>query len=480
MSVYSESYWKRREEADEEREQPPEVATSSRTAAPETVASELWDAEIGEPVQSPGKPYGPVEPPPATPEPEADWAGFSPSSPAAPAAPAAPPTDDTKAQRLKAIERMRSLADAPMDAPMGLRDADLAAAAKRDRQAVQRSNLSEAIAAAFARRPARLQSEPSESASLMQRRAMSEKSAGDALGRKLSAEARIAAALKGEKVGSPDGLTPYQRENLSRRDADDKYRADKDSRKAEADAAALEGSRKAYASVLREMGVDPATASQKDIDRAISIRNAMMIHEGMSRGDALKEEQFYYRKERDVEQDTKDLAKSVGDEPQILSDLMGRLDAATKQSDIPGIGPIDRLEPDMTASPAALQTRNDMLESVRIMLSMRSGKTVTPQEATEYAKIYGLNGSEEAFRQGVQRLKADVAATIKAKKAGFSPKARERFEGAGGTPTPEQPGPPASEKPPPGVIPPNARNVKRLGKGWAYTLPDGTQEIWEP
>jgi hypothetical protein len=467
VTVYSESYWKRREEADEEREQSPavEVATSSRTAAPETDVSELWDAEIGEPVQSPGKSYGPVEPPPPTPESEADWSGYAPSSPQAPAA-ATPPADDTRAQRLKAIERMRSLADAPQDAPTGLRDSDLAAASKRDRQAVQRSNLSEAIAAAFARRPARLQSEPSESASLMQRRAMSEKSAGDALGRKLSAEARIAAALKGEKVGSPDGLTPYQREQLKRADADDDYRKKRDEESAGWRA-------KTYEQGQQNIAINRDLAeSQRDFNRRMGTAQF-----------AQRQDEQKYKRERDVQEDAKDLAKAVGGDPAHLSGLLDRLDAAASKPDVPGVGMADRMVPDWAATPEALQARNDMREAVRAMLTMKSGKTVTPQEAQDYARIYGIDGSEEAYRQGVRRLRADISDTVKAKKAGYTPAAVQKFEEAGGTATPPKPPPPVAPDtgtPPKGVIPPNAKNVKRLGKGWAYTLPDGTQEIWEP
>jgi hypothetical protein len=414
MTTYSDSYWNRREEADEERE---------RQATPLDERPE----------------FGPVEPPPPTPAdvaptppgvPEADFEPF----PTAKAAPAAPAADDgMKAQRLKAIERMRQLSEAPNEPPEGLRDSDIAAASQRDRQQVQRDNFTEALAAAIARRPARMQSAPSESASLAQRRAMSDTQTSRKMDREMTANARLAAALKGDPAAkSAGGLTEYQREQLKRADADDAYRKDKDTKKAESDAAALVAGRKAWAPVLREMNIDPEMATQKDIDRAMQRDSSLATRE-------LARSQFGYKQQRDVQDDQKDLGKTLGAEPEHLSGLIGRLKSATTAEDIPGVGPLDSKIPDVLSGDAALQNRNDMREAVRIMLAMKSGKTVTPQEAADYAKIYGTEGSEEAFRQGVRRLEADIADTIRAKKAGFSPKAREAYESAGGAKTPTKP-----------------------------------------
>jgi hypothetical protein len=221
VSTYSESYWKRREEADEERERSPlalldkrgevESATNATTTAAPAVVDDtpqLWDNEIGEPVPSlAGKPeFGPVEPPPpvppdvapAPPGPlDADFAPYAPSQPEAPAG------DDNKTQRLEAIRRIRELGETSLEAPAGLRNEDLAAAARRDRQAVQRANLSETIRAAFARQAPRLQQEPSESEALMQQRRMADLRAGSDLGRKMTAEARIAQALRGGNGDDP-------------------------------------------------------------------------------------------------------------------------------------------------------------------------------------------------------------------------------------------------------------------------------------
>lgn len=74
-----------------------------------------------------------------------------------------------------------------------------------------------------------------------------------------------------------------------------KRKAEADAAKARADAAKaqrteseLENSRKAFTNELKNLGIDPTKASQKDIDRAISTRNAMMMHDTMARGINIK------------------------------------------------------------------------------------------------------------------------------------------------------------------------------------------------
>lgn len=258
-----------------------------------------------------------------------------------------------------------------------------------------------------------------------------------------------AEAAKKEGGDGPGGMTAYQQ-----------WEIEEKKRKAESEAKDLEAARKSWAPVLRELGIDPTTASKDDIHLAMQ-RDSSLATREMARA------QFGYKKDRDVTEDVKDLSKTVGADPAHLEGLLSRLDAAAAQTDIPGVGPADRLVPDMVASGEALQTRNDMREAVRTMLTMKSGKTVTPQEAQDYAKIYGIDGSEEAFRQGVARLRKDVADALRAKKAGFQPEAVQRYEGRGGASTPSAP----TESPPAGLIPPGAKNVKKLKSGrWYYEL----------
>ena len=443
MTTYSESYWKRREEADEERSplgmldaREPEVESveSARTdAAPAVVdnAPELFDAEIGEPAQSlAGKPmFGPVEPPPPVPPDVAppppgppEFEAFAPPKPDA-------PENDNKAQKLEAIRRIRELGESSLEAPEGLRDADLAAASKRDRDSVKRANLSETIAAAFARRPARLQQEPSESDDLLKRRHMADAKAGQSLSRKMTAEEKIAAVLKGEKV---DGMTPYQVEQIKRNSVLDAQRRED---KTEADK--RHEQERGENLKWRETTHNDAVAQQKATLK-------------------LAESQFGYKKGHDVDEDVKDLGKTLGDDPVRMMGLVEKLEADSKTPDIPGVGPLDRLKPDLLAGDEGLRIRNDMREAVRAMLTMKSGKTVTPQEAADYAKIYGIEGTEQAFREGVKRLRTDMAQTIATKKAGFRPGVVETYEERGGAKTPALPSPTEPKRTPPKGLPPNA------------------------
>lgn len=404
---------------------------------------------------------GPVDPPPSTPDPEAPWQEYSPSSPVQTSAPSAP---DQRSQRLAAArEAQRMIAE-----PAGPTDTDIAAAQGRDREKRGRDAFTEAIQAWLTRRPQRFTA-PSESEDLVQRRQLADRQKTQGL----TAQQLLVRSLTDAKGGKgPPELTPYQVEQLKRRDSDDKYRRDKDTRKAETDASALAAGRKSWAPVLKEMGIDPEVATQKDIDRAMQRDSSLATRE-------LARSQFGYKQTRDVQDDQKDLSKALGAEPEHLTGLIGRLKTATTSEDIPGVGPMDRLVPDIVSGDAALQNRNDMREAVRIMLVMKSGKTVTPQEAADYARIYGIDGSEEAFRQGVTRLETDIADTIKAKKSGFSPAAREAYEGAGGAKTPPKPDAPASG-PPPGLIPPGAKNVKKLKNGrWFYELNGEAETVGE-
>lgn len=196
MTTYSDSYWNRREEADEERE---------RQATPLAERPE----------------FGPVEPPPPEPPdvaptpPGVPEPGFDDFPGATAPAPVPPADDGMKAQRLKAIDRIRQLGETEYEPPAGLRDSDLAAASSRDREQVQRDNFTAALASAISRRPARMQSLPSEAGSLTQRRATADAAASRKTSREMDANARLAAALRGETPKAAPALTPYQQAQLA-------------------------------------------------------------------------------------------------------------------------------------------------------------------------------------------------------------------------------------------------------------------------
>lgn len=205
MGAYSESYWKRREEADQEREmvRQPEPELDVAESAP--YASPALDVP------------GAVR--------TDDESAAAPPMPA----PVAQPDDGMRSERLRAIQRVRELGESSYEPPEGLRDTDIAAASERDRDQVRRSNFTEGLAAAISRRPARMSAMPSESQSLAQRRATADAQAQRKTSREMDANSRIAAALKG---GGTKELTPYQAEQLKRGDETRAYRQTEDERKA--------------------------------------------------------------------------------------------------------------------------------------------------------------------------------------------------------------------------------------------------------
>lgn len=295
MNTYSESYWKRREEADEEREETPfvESAEGARISAPEQIDSSAWmDSEKAD-APAPSAPeldvaestpasMPAVDTPSAT---QADALAMSAPPVAAPPA-AAPKADDDglKAVRMRAIREMQRMADAP--APRDdHNEADITAAFGRDRDAVRRANLSETIRAAFARQAPRLQQEPSEADMLTRQQQLGRRRGADRESA-FSLNERLANALKEPKSTAPGGPSIYQQFEMDRQTRLDKEKTERAAAeaaakaraaqdKAAAEEGALKNSREAFAKELRSLGIDPNKAGQKDIDRAISLRHAM-------------------------------------------------------------------------------------------------------------------------------------------------------------------------------------------------------------
>lgn len=90
--------------------------------------------------------------------------------------------------------------------------------------------------------------------------------------------------------------------------ADDARKAAAGREKAEAEKQALENSRKAYAGELKKLGVDPTHASQKDIDRAISLAHAKA-------GEEMARAQFALANKKDIDEDIERERKHIEDIP---------------------------------------------------------------------------------------------------------------------------------------------------------------------
>lgn len=260
MSAYSESYWKRREEADEEREGG-EMVLPEMDFSGDDKPRELETAEP-QPLAAPA-----VTSQTAT-QTDAETVAAPPVAPKAPAA------DPTQAARLKAIERIQRMADAPMGGPS---DSDIAAASQRDRDNVRRANLSETLRAAFARDRPRLQQEPSEAAALQSQRASSlAKRNAD-----MSVSARLAEALsRGTATPQKTYDDPYHQaltEQALSLAEDRRRKGDAAGRTAETETAALETERQALLADPRakRMGLTPEMLAKADRAALKGIRHEL-------------------------------------------------------------------------------------------------------------------------------------------------------------------------------------------------------------
>lgn len=447
MSTYSESYWKRREEADAERE-----------GGGEMVLPEM-DFSGDEPPKAPeldvAESVPTAMPAMAVPDTvQTDAATESAQPRAAPTA--APPADDgLKAQRLKAIETMRTLGDASYEPPAGLRDSDISAASGRDRDAVRRANLSETLRAAFARQTPRLQQEPSEAQSLLEQRKLADSRNASQWSRKMTMNERLAAALREPKAVAPRGaLTDYQRFEIERQNRLDaeaaaraKRKADGAAAKGESVAADLEASRKNFAGVLRAMGVDPTTASQKDIDRAVKMREAAL---GRSVTLGGREDS-----------EAKDLAGKLGD-PTVFNTQYERLMQLVEANGgrIPGAGTGEALKQwsdskfgTQFSDAGGIEGRKLVKQIANNYIHAITGAGVSNAERDQL-KSASADIDSNDDRQvllGIKTLKDMYDAKVKATKAGYRPSVVERV-------APEKP-PASTGKTTPGGKPYKTRQV---------------------
>lgn len=94
----------------------------------------------------------------------------------------------------------------------------------------------------------------------------------------------------GKKAGGAGGISPYQAEQMKRQAAEDERKRSGDEKKLTDEATDLEHSRKNYAGELTSIGVDPAGASQKDIDRALQLRHTKATEALARKADARSDE----------------------------------------------------------------------------------------------------------------------------------------------------------------------------------------------
>lgn len=427
--------------------------------------------------------YGPVEAPPSQPPDVAPAPPGPPDFNAFPSAQTSAATPDVKAQRLKALEEATRLAAAPVDTGIG--DKDIAAAQGRDRQQRGKDAFTEAIQAWLQRRPIRFQN-PTEGEDLTKRRQLAEGSALRQRGQQLSVQEQLAKAFTEPKAAG-GGLSAYQQLELERQRQQDAGKARAAQDKKDAEAGALTNSRKAFSEQLKKLGIDPEHASQKDIDRVIE-QNKADASLGLAKA------QFGENREQHIATDAAGLAKELGD-PAAFQSKYDRLMQLKESNggEIPGLGVVEgvRQQPGFVGSAAravsppsgqAIEGRKLMRQLAAEYARSISGAGVSDKERAQLnaAALDVENDDSRIAMAGLDTLKDMYESKVAMAKAGARPEAVRRVESAP-KPAGRPPPPPTPEKPPAGAIPPNAKNVRQLKSGaWAYTLPDGTEEAYEP
>lgn len=110
---------------------------------------------------------------------------------------------------------------------------------------------------------------------------------------------------------------------------------------------------------------------------------------------------------------------------------------AKNPADIPGIGRAKSMLPDfvkpMVLSNEGQDVRNNARDVLGIVLHKRSGAAVSPAELSRCEQMYGLNGDETQFIDGMKRLRRDFSEELRAEQAGVSPGAKRKFQEGGGT-----------------------------------------------
>lgn len=381
------------------------------------------------------------------PEPAMELEPYAPSSPS-PVQTSAP---DLRSQRLAAVREATRLVDSPLDA--GPSDGDIAAAQGRDREQRGRDAFTEAIQAWLQRRPQRFQN-PSESNDLVKRRELAESSALKQRGQKLTAQQMLVKSLADPK-GAGGGLTPYQQEQLKRRDADDAYRADRNK------------------SLDERHGIEHKEAGER-ADRAHA--DSVRLTES---NQALSRAQFSALERDRTDRQAADLAEKLGD-PVAFQEKYARLMALKEANggEIPGLGVVEgvRQQPGVVGgvvravsppSPQAIEGRKLVRQLAAEYARAISGAGVSNQERAQLnaATLDVENGDSSIAQAGLDTLKDMYESKVAITKAGARPEAVQRIENA---PRPAQRPVP---KPRPAGVPADA--VEKNGK-WYQELPDGS------
>lgn len=237
----------------------------------------------------------------------------------------------------------------------------------------------------------------------------------------------------------------------------------------------LEHSRRNFEKQLRAAGVDPETASQKDIDRVMAMVNAR-------EGRAVNIGHADAKEQRDnVEKLAKLLPPDYGDFQRKFDEINQIV--ASGKGDIPGVGPVDANRPSWLQSNAGIELQKRAKQMGLAYQHLITGAGASDREREQLNQATIDLQDERSFMAGLRSLKDLYDTKVRQIRAGFPSDVVRQYDENIKREFGDAPKPRVNlgeEKPPPGAIPPNAKNVKRVGKGWGYTLPDGSEEVFEP
>jgi len=138
--------------------------------------------------------------------------------------------------------------------------------------------------------------------------------------------------------------------------------------------------------------------------------------------------------ERADEKQVAELAKASGSDAAMGRKALDEVDAAISAGggEAPGTGRLTSKLPDFMLSDEGNKVRQNALDALAIMLSVRSGASVSPEELKRTEGVYGINGSSAQFAEGMKRLRRDFESALAAKQAGAGPKVKAKFVEQGG------------------------------------------------
>lgn len=358
----------------------------------------------------------------AEPDAPAGWEGLlaKPATPETPEASPAAPMAPT-AQKPAAQSRLDSVWDAD----------ELKTAQKKDRKSAHLDSASDALYAAFARRPIqKISSTPSREDSLLKQTSLKRQSALDE--RQLSKDAadeeyrKAALAAKAKPVSISSKRAIARALKMPEDALDD---ADGPTIR---ELSGLVKSREGYgaAGERARLGRE-ATSTEKEKDRVAAEKRArIMAASGFG-----KENRAVERREGEkIEGDVADLGKDLEGTAATKRAIASVEAMVTGSPDAPGVGRWDSIKPDMFDSVKDTAMKQSLKQIVAKVLKKQSGATVSEDEYNRTLSSYGMGrgGTEEAFSSGFAALKADAISAAQESEAKYRPIVTETYRKRGG------------------------------------------------